>query len=117
MDPAELGRPAVVSAPPLDDHNYILWNRALASHCLLGDEFDEVLYLTITPTILAAALSEVQPGRLLPEDAEAAFIAAVLYLVASAIVADPLWTGVTFGIVLAGIPVYLVAFRRRRAAG
>lgn len=77
MDPAELGRPAVVSAPPLDDHNYILWNRALANHCLLGDEVDDVLYLTITPTILAAALSEVQPGRLLPEDAEAAFVAAV----------------------------------------
>ena len=77
MDPAELGRPAVVSAPPLDDLNYILWNRALANHCLLGDEADDVLYLTITPTILAAALSEVQPGRLLPEDAEAAFVAAI----------------------------------------
>jgi APA family basic amino acid/polyamine antiporter len=36
----------------------------------------------------------------------AVFIAAVVYLVGSALTADPLWTGVTFGIVLAGIPVY-----------
>jgi hypothetical protein len=66
-----------VSAAALDDVGYIRWNRALAKHCLLGDEVDEVLYLTITPTILAAALSGVQPGRLLPEDAEAAFVQSV----------------------------------------
>lgn len=42
----------------------------------------------------------------------AVFILAVVYLVVSAIVADPLWTGVTFAIVLAGIPVYYAAFRR-----
>jgi amino acid transporter len=41
----------------------------------------------------------------------AVFVAAVIYLVANALIADPLWTGVTFAIVLAGIPVYLVAFR------
>ena len=40
------------------------------------------------------------------------FVAAVIYLVANALIADPLWTGVTFAIVLAGIPVYLVAFRK-----
>jgi amino acid transporter len=42
----------------------------------------------------------------------AVFIAAVIYLVASAFYADPIWTGVTFLIVLAGIPVYrLIAGR------
>ena len=40
------------------------------------------------------------------------FILAVVYLVGNAVIADPLWTGVTFAIVLAGIPVYLAAFRR-----
>jgi APA family basic amino acid/polyamine antiporter len=42
----------------------------------------------------------------------AVFIAAVVYLVGSALFADPIWTGVTFGIVLAGIPVYYGTFRR-----
>ena len=41
----------------------------------------------------------------------AVFISAVIYLVGNALIADPLWTGVTFGIVLAGVPVYYVAFR------
>ena len=40
------------------------------------------------------------------------FIAAVIYLVANAVISDPMWTGLTFGIVLAGIPVYYVFFRR-----
>jgi hypothetical protein len=77
FDPEALARPAVVSAPALDDAAYLVWNRALAQYCLFGDEVDELLYLTVTPTILAAALSEVQPGRLLPEDAEAAFVRSV----------------------------------------
>ena len=42
----------------------------------------------------------------------AVFVAAVIYLVGNALIADPLWTGVTFAIVLAGIPVYYAAFRR-----
>ncbi len=41
----------------------------------------------------------------------AVFIAACVYLVASALVEDPLWTGVTFGIILAGVPVYYIAFK------
>src|SRR5687767_3489926 len=41
----------------------------------------------------------------------AIFVAAVVYLVTNALVSDPVWTGATFGIVLAGIPVYYVAFR------
>ena len=36
----------------------------------------------------------------------AVFIAAVIYLVGNALVTDPVWTGVTFGVILAGVPVY-----------
>jgi amino acid transporter len=43
----------------------------------------------------------------------ALFIAAVVYLVANALLSDPLWTGVTFAIVLAGIPVYYARFARK----
>jgi hypothetical protein len=39
------------------------------------------------------------------------FVIAVIYLVGSALVGNPLWTSVTFGIVLAGVPVYYLAFR------
>jgi amino acid transporter len=42
----------------------------------------------------------------------ALFVAAVIYLVGNALVSDPTWTAVTFGIVLAGVPVYYAAFRR-----
>jgi basic amino acid/polyamine antiporter, APA family len=44
----------------------------------------------------------------------AIFIAGVMYLVINALIADPVWTGVTFGIVLAGVPVYYGAFARPR---
>ena len=44
----------------------------------------------------------------------AIFVAAVMYLVGNALVADPVWTSVTFAIILAGVPVYYVAFRRGR---
>lgn len=40
------------------------------------------------------------------------FLAAVVFLVGNAFVADPFWTSVTFAIVLAGLPVYLALFRR-----
>lgn len=40
----------------------------------------------------------------------AIFITGVVYLVVNALFTDPLWTGVTFAIVLAGIPVYYAAF-------
>ena len=43
----------------------------------------------------------------------AIFVAAVIYLVTNALVTDPVWTGVTFSIVLAGIPVYYLAFARK----
>jgi amino acid transporter len=44
----------------------------------------------------------------------AVFIAGVVYLVANALLTDPLWTSVTFAIVLAGIPVYYVCFSTPR---
>jgi amino acid transporter len=47
----------------------------------------------------------------------AIFIVAVVYLVGNALIADPLWTGVTFGIVLAGIPVYYLLFAKRDRGG
>jgi amino acid transporter len=40
------------------------------------------------------------------------FIAAVVYLVVNALVSEPVWTSVTFAVVLAGVPVYYAAFRR-----
>ena len=46
----------------------------------------------------------------------AIFIAGVLYLVLNALVTDPVWTSVTFAIVLAGIPVYYLAFATRPEA-
>ena len=46
----------------------------------------------------------------------AIFVAAVIYLVGNALVADPIWTGVTFAVVLAGVPVYYAAFRSTRIA-
>ena len=42
----------------------------------------------------------------------AVFVCAVVYLVGNALIADPLWTGVTLAIVLAGIPVYHFAFNK-----
>jgi len=46
----------------------------------------------------------------------AIFIAGVIFLVGSAVVADPLWTGLTFAIVLAGVPVYFIFFSHRQTA-
>jgi amino acid transporter len=41
----------------------------------------------------------------------AVFIAAAIYLVVNAIIAEPLWTSITFGVVLLGLPVYYAVFR------
>ena len=43
----------------------------------------------------------------------AIFIAGVVYLVGNAVIADPKWTGLTFAIVLAGVPVYFALFANR----
>jgi APA family basic amino acid/polyamine antiporter len=45
----------------------------------------------------------------------AVFIAGVIYLVINALLTDPVWTGVTFGIVLLGVPVYYAVFAGKRA--
>ena len=42
----------------------------------------------------------------------AVFIAASIGLIANAVWAEPIWTGVTFGLVLAGGPVYWACFRK-----
>jgi amino acid transporter len=44
------------------------------------------------------------------------FILGVVYLVVNALVTDPVWTGVTFAIVLAGVPIYYAAFARKAPA-
>lgn len=41
----------------------------------------------------------------------AIFIVGAVYLVVNAVISDPLWTSVVFGVVLLGLPVYYVAFR------
>jgi len=41
----------------------------------------------------------------------AVFIAAAVYLVVNALINDPVWTSITFGVVLLGLPVYYVWFR------
>jgi amino acid transporter len=42
----------------------------------------------------------------------AVFVAAAAYLVVNALITDPVWTSITFGVVLAGLPVYYGWFRR-----
>ena len=42
----------------------------------------------------------------------AVFIAAAVYLVVNALVTDPVWTTITFAVVLAGVPVYWMTFAR-----
>jgi basic amino acid/polyamine antiporter, APA family len=42
----------------------------------------------------------------------ALFILGAIYLIANALITEPLWTSVTFGIVLLGAPVYWLFFRR-----
>jgi amino acid transporter len=43
----------------------------------------------------------------------AIFVAAAIYLVINALITDPVWTSITFGVVLAGLPVYYAVFRKR----
>ncbi len=44
----------------------------------------------------------------------AVFVAAAVYLVINALMTQPLWTTVTFGVVLLGLPVYYLWFASRR---
>ena len=43
----------------------------------------------------------------------AVFIAAAIYLVVNALITDPKWTSITFGVVLLGLPVYYLWFDKR----
>jgi APA family basic amino acid/polyamine antiporter len=43
----------------------------------------------------------------------AVFIAAAIYLVVNALITDPVWTSITFAVVLLGLPVYYVFFNKR----
>ena len=52
----------------------------------------------------------------------AVFVAGALYLIVNALVTDPFWTSLVFGITLAGWPVYRLFFAgarraRRRGSG
>jgi APA family basic amino acid/polyamine antiporter len=44
----------------------------------------------------------------------AVFIGAAIYLVVNALMTQPLWTTITFGVVLLGLPVYYLWFANRR---
>ncbi|HJU44693.1 MAG TPA: amino acid permease [Vicinamibacterales bacterium] len=44
----------------------------------------------------------------------AVFVAAAIYLVVNALLTEPLWTSITFGVVLLGLPVYYLGFAGRR---
>jgi basic amino acid/polyamine antiporter, APA family len=41
----------------------------------------------------------------------AIFVAASVYLVVNALISDPTWTSITFGVVLLGLPIYYLLFR------
>ena len=45
----------------------------------------------------------------------AVFVLAACYLVINALISDPKWTAITFGVVLAGLPVYFAVFRGKNA--
>lgn len=45
----------------------------------------------------------------------AIFVAAAIYLVVNALITDPKWTSITFGVVLLGLPVYYLFFNNRSA--
>ena len=44
----------------------------------------------------------------------AVFVAAAIYLVVNALMTEPVWTSITFAVVLLGLPVYYVWFANRR---
>jgi amino acid transporter len=42
----------------------------------------------------------------------AIFLAGAIYLTVNAVITDPLWTGIVFGLVILGVPVYYIRFAR-----
>jgi amino acid transporter len=47
----------------------------------------------------------------------AVFVAAAIYLVVNALITDPKWTSITFGVVLLGLPVYYLWFNKKGHGG
>jgi amino acid transporter len=43
----------------------------------------------------------------------AVFVAAAIYLVVNALMTEPVWTSITFGVVLLGLPVYYFSFAKK----
>ena len=91
------------------------------------EQLADTFVLTIWPFYGLAVAGLYRLRRIRPELARpykvpgyplvpAIFVAAVIYLVGNALVADPIWTGVTFAVVLAGVPVYYAAFKSTRIA-
>jgi amino acid transporter len=46
----------------------------------------------------------------------AVFVAAAIYLVVNALMTEPVWTSITFGVVLLGLPVYYFSFAKKNQA-
>jgi hypothetical protein len=66
----------VVLQPPSAE--YLMWNKAIVHHCLqTSASEDGYLYLTITPTILAGALIQINGFSLPPDEASTRFVEAV----------------------------------------
>ena len=42
------------------------------------------------------------------------FVLAAIYLVVNALYTEPVWTSITFAVVLLGLPVYYIWFANRR---
>jgi amino acid transporter len=108
-------------------HVAILLASALGIAFVLTRSFEQLtdtFVLTIWP-FYALAVAAIYPLRRRRQDlarpyrvigypvVPLIFLASAVYLIVNAVVADPFWTTIVFGLVLAGIPVYLVAFRDR----
>ena len=71
----EFSTPGIDELSPLPNQ-YQAWNKAIAEHILLTRARGENVYLSVTPRILSAALSEAGAAKT-PEEAEAEFADAV----------------------------------------
>jgi basic amino acid/polyamine antiporter, APA family len=110
-------------------HVSILFSAALGIVFVLGGTFEQLVdtfVLAIWPFYGLAVAGLYRLRRRRPELGRpyrvpgypvvpAIFIAAAIYLIVNALITDPLWTAVTFAIVLAGVPVYYIAFSAKAA--
>jgi basic amino acid/polyamine antiporter, APA family len=109
-------------------HVAILLTAALGVFFVLTRTFEQLadtFVLTMWPFYGLSVAAVYRLRRLRPDLARpyrvsgypvvpALFIAGATYLIVNALITEPLWTSVTFAIVLAGIPVYLIFFRSDR---